>query len=75
MYLHIALKYFYHKVTVVDEGFKFKVTGIDEGLRVKVRFFLGADTLKYLIHRKLKFHIIQESFSVNFIYEFKMKLA
>lgn len=64
-------------MTVVDEGFKHKVTGIDEGLRVKVRFFFWADTLKYLIHRKLKFHIhvVKETFSVNFIYEFKMKLA
>lgn len=62
-------------MTVVDEGFKHKVTGIDEGLRVKVRFFFWADTLKYLIHRKLKFHIVKETFSVNFICEFKMKLA
>lgn len=62
-------------MTGVDEGFKHKVTGIDEGLRVKVRIFFLADTLKYLIHRKLKFHIVQEPFSVNFIHGFKMELA
>lgn len=44
------------------------------GCGLKFDIFL-AYTLKYLIHRKLKFHIVQESFSVNFIYEYKMKLA
>lgn len=46
------------------------------GLRVKVRqFFFLADTLKYLIHKKLKFHIVQEPFSIDFIHELKMELA
>lgn len=42
------------------------------GLRVKVRqFFFG----RYFIHKKLKFHIVQEPFSIDFIHELKMELA
>lgn len=37
------------------------------GCRLKSDIFF-ADTLKYFIHKKLKFHIVQEPFSINFTF-------